>query len=805
MSPKEKTVSSKAPKVKKQVSPAARFLLTVTKILIIFFVALSFAIAGILGGAIYGYIKTAPVITEDQLQLKKFTSFVYDSKDTVIAELKGEENRVWADDKDIPKYLKDAFVAIEDERFYEHKGVDFKRLAGAAINLLVPGSHKYGASTITQQVIRNLTGEKTVSLQRKVQEQWSALQLEKKLEKWQILELYMNLIYMGGENTHGVQSAAKAYFDKDVSELTLAQCASLAGITNWPAKYTPTTSDGQKNNKERQEVILKKMLELGFISQSEYDQAVVEDLKFTQGDRADLKSISKQSYFVDKVISDVKKDLMTEYGMSEQIALKTIYNNGLQIYTTMDSDMQKEMDAVYKDDKFFPIVNKNLEHPQSGMVIVDPKTGQVKAMYGGYGEKKGNTLNRATQIQRQPGSSFKPLVVYGPALNERRITAATVFDDVPVHMLGNDKPRYPENYDKNYKGLVNIHDAIRDSINVVAAKVWMDLEQASPGKSLEYLKKVGINRDTERYVSIAMGGLNKGVSPLEMAAAYTPFVNKGLYSPPTTYTKVVDKDGKTLLEKKNKSTIVYEETSAFIMTNMLRDVCRIGTAYPYGLLQEGKMPTAGKTGTTSDNKDKWFVGFSPYYVAATWYGYDKPSTLQQSEYNQALKIWHEVMERVHKKITPAEFTVPEGLVRKDICIYSGKLLSDLCAKDPRGNAVRPGEYFIKGTEPTEVCDVHVQYNVCKDSKDIYGRNLLFGPNCPPESLLTSVFIQRKEPFKPISPDDKYPADMKYEAPEGEYCNVHGPGEALNFNSFSLPNQPGGDTTQTLPGNGTLGQ
>lgn len=771
MNPKPKAAVDNGNKKKKRRNPVLKFFLTVTKILIVFFVAATFAIAGIIGGAIYGYIKTAPPITDDQLMIKKYTSFIYDSKNNEIAQLKGEENRIWVDDKDIPKYLKDAFVAIEDERFYEHPGIDLKRIAGAVLNLGKNG----GASTITQQVIKNLTGDKQRSLQRKVQEQWRALQLEKKLAKWQILELYMNLIFMG-ENCYGVQSAAKTYFDKPVSELDLAESASLAGITNLPGKYDPLTTDGRKNNKTRQELILGKMKELQKITEVEYDQAMKENLVFVHGNQAELRNTSKQSYFVDQVISDIRKDLIAN-GYSAQIADKTIYNNGLKIYTTLDNDVQKEMDAVFKDEKYFPLVQKNAPHPQAAMVIVDPKNGQVKALYGGYGEKKADMiLNRATQIKRQPGSTFKPIAVYGPAIDQKLITAATIIDDVPVYMQGLDKPRYPENYDKTYRGLTNIHDAIRDSVNVVAAKVWKD--KLGPDLSLQYLKRVGINRDKEGYVSIAMGGLNQGVNTLDMAAAYVPFDNKGLYFEPSTYTRVEDKDGNVILQKKPKSNIVYDEASAYIMTNMMRDVVRLGTAYPYGMLQKGEMPTAGKTGTTGDNKDKWFLGFSPYYIGATWYGYDKPIELQKAEYNQALILWNAVMERVHKNLKPIEFIEPPGLVKKTICIYSGKAPTDLCEKDPRNSvigSIRYNELFIKGTEPKEgeVCDVHVKDKVCKDSKDIYGRNLLFGPYCPLPSQIEQIFVKRKEPFKPIKPDDPYPKDWMYELTEGEYCNIHG--------------------------------
>lgn len=799
MKPNERIASEKKPKAKKQLSPTAKFLLMVTKILIVFFVALFCAIAGIVGGAIFGYIKTAPVLTEEQLTPNKFTSFVYDSKGSVIAELKGDENRVWVDNDKIPQYLKDAYVSIEDERFYEHNGIDLKRIMGAVINLVKPGSSPYGASTITQQVIKNLTGEKQVTLQRKVQEQWRAIQLEKKLEKWQILELYMNLIYMGGQNTHGVQAASKAYFNKDVSDLTLAECASLAGVTNWPAKYTPTTTEGRKNNKVRQETILSKMLELGKISKKEYDQAIQEELKFVSGDKSELNNISKQSYFVDKVVTDVKRDLMAEHGMSEQMALKHIYNNGIKIYTTMDSAIQKEMDAVYKDDKFFPVVNKNIEHPQSAMVVIDAKTGQVRAMYGGYGEKKGNTLNRAVQIQRQPGSSFKPIAIYGPAIDQRVITSATVFDDVPAYLdAQNTEKSWPNNYDMGFLGLINIHDSIKKSINVVAAKVWKEM---GPDMPLQYLKKAGINRETERYPSIALGGLNVGVSPMEMAAAYVPFTNKGMYLKPATYTKVEDRDGNVILEKKAASSIVYDEATAFIMANMMKDVCTQGTAA--GILSNfaAKTPIAGKTGTTSDNKDKWFVGYSTSYVAATWYGYDKPTQLRSSEYNQALLIWREVMQRIHKDIKPVDFTEPAGLVKKTVCIYSGKVPSDLCAHDPRGNSIRT-EYFIKGTEPadSDVCDVHVSINVCNDSKDIFGRNLLAGPYCPSGSHIQKVAIKRPVPYKPVNPGDKYPADTVYEHPEGEFCNIHGPFGGV----WELPGSTDSGTgTESESGNGSV--
>jgi penicillin-binding protein 1A len=691
--------------------------------------------------------------------------------------------------------LKKAFIAIEDERFEKHRGVDVQGLISAVFNKLAhPGRPMRGASTITQQVVRNINGTFDRKLSRKIQEQWSAIQLERKLNKDEILELYMNVIFMG-HSYYGVQSSSKAYFGKDVGELDLAECAALAGITNNPGIYNAFTEKGRENIKGRQELILKKMLELGDIDENQYNQAISKKLKFSDPEENTIAS-KAQSYFVDKVVSDVVNDLVTERKMSKDMALTTLYNYGLKIYTTQDSEMQKAMDEVFTNDKYFPQVNsaakKEGEHAQAAMLIMDPYTGQVKAMYGGYGEKTAsNTYNRATKLERQPGSSIKPIAVYGPAIDTKCITPATVVDDVPVYLLGNDEKRYPENFEHTYSGLTTIRNAIKRSVNVVAAKVWMQI----PDDSLKYLKKVGIDRDDERYVSLAMGGLKKGVSPLQMTAAYVPFVNKGIYREPVTYTKVYDSAGNLLLEKKSKDSIVYDETSAFLMQDMMQEVVKGGTATRCKI-QGGNMPTAGKTGTTSDNIDKWFVGYTPYYVSATWYGYDnktKPIKLTSSEGSQAQIIWQAVMEKVHKNLKPTEFPQPSGLVKKKICIYSGKVATELCARDPRGNAVRE-EYFIKGTEPkdSDLCDVHVLAKVCTSSKDMWKRNLLAGQYCPPNTVVEKVFIQRSTPFVPVKPGDPYPLDWAYELPAGEYCNVHG------APSYPSTITPGTVTPNTVP-------
>lgn len=787
-----------AKKVKK-VSSVRKFIFTVVKCLVIFFVALGCALAGIAGGAVYGYIKTATPVTDEQLTAMTLNkpTILYDIKGNVIQKLTGKDNKdsEHISDKEAPKFLKNAIIAIEDERFETHPGIDIRRIFSAGLGFLTnSGTPTHGGSTITQQVVKNITGNDKLSLQRKVQEWYSAILLERKLEKWQILEIYMNISYWG-HSCYGVQSASKKYFGKPVQELTLAQCALLAGITNSPGRFDPFTEKGRENAKARQEIILSQMLKFNMIDKTQYDTALVEDLKYASQEQS-KKYTSVQSYFVDQVIIDVRSQLREEKNYSLTAANMAIYGGGLEIHTTMDPAIQASMDQVFTDDEYFPLVNetakRQLEHPQAAMVIIDPQNGQVKALYGGYGKKEAsNTLNRASSslMKRQPGSSIKPLVVYAPAIDLKLITPATIIDDVPVYMMtgtGKDVDKeYPSNFDNGHDGLTSVRNGLKNSVNVVAAKIWRDI--LGPDNSVNYLKKVGIDREKEKYLSLVMGGLETGVNPLQMAAAYVPFVHKGMYYEPTTFTLVEDSTGKTLIDKKPVYQTAYSEQTAFLMQDMMKGVTtgreqtypHSGTAATYVNEKTVGMPVAGKTGTTSSNIDKWFVGYTPYYTAAVWYGYDnngtQPIKLREDEYNQAMKIWAAVMKKVHAGLPQKDFAAPPaGIVKKNICIYSGKIATDLCAHDPRGNATRV-EYFIKGTEPRDddLCTVHTQALVCTESKDIYGRNLLAGPNCPPDKVVSKVFIQRIPPYVPVKPGESPPKDVVYELPAGEYCNIHG--------------------------------
>lgn len=809
---------------RKKPSFVRKLIVTFITFLFIFIVAIGFALGGIATGAMYAYIKTAEPITDDQLSAKTSgkTTVIYDAKGNVIQKLTGKDNMdsEYVSDKEVPKYLKDAIIAIEDERFDSHIGIDIQGIFNAGLGFLKSivssdSTQVRGGSTITQQVVKNITDNRKRSLQRKVQEWYAAVLLERKLEKWQILELYMNLSYWGN-SCNGVQSASKKYFGKPVQELSLAQCALLAGITNNPATYNPFTETGRVRAKKRQEIILRLMLEQGKIDQSQYNEAVGADLGYIPKSQSQ-KVTSVQSYFIDQVIVDVRDALKKEKNISATAANYMIYGGGLEIYTTFDAKIQAAMDSVFMDDEYFPLINemakRQMEHPQAAMAILDVQNGQVKALRGGYGVKEAsNTLNRASSslMRRQPGSSIKPIAVYAPAIDLKLITPAVIIDDIPAYMLTTekeaDKP-YPSNYDNTHEGLTSVRNALKNSVNVIAAKIWRDT--LGPDNSLNYMKNVGIDRENERYLSLVMGGLEVGVNPLQMAAAYIPFAHKGMYYEPTTFTLVNDSDGRQLINRKAPDfTLACSEQTAFIMADLMKEVTKGRTSpYPHsgtaaGNVSEEKvgMPVAGKTGTTNSNIDKWFVGYTPYYAAATWYGYDNNGsesiTLRKNEYNQAQKIWTAVMKKVHDGLPQKDFEMPAGIVQKKICIYSGKIATELCEHDQRGNATRM-EYFIKGTEPRDddVCTVHVEAQVCTDSQDTLKRNLLAGPYCPADRVQTKVFIERKVPYVPVKPDEKAPLDLVYELPAGEYCTVHGaPADVTEYApdmfDFSIPPTPG---------------
>lgn len=635
-------------------------------------------VTGLLIAIFSGLIDTTSSLNLDEYNLD-LSSYVYcvdpDTGEFVEYErLYAEENRVWADLDEIPDHVQKAAVAIEDERYYSHSGVDFKSTFKAAFNYIFKNSTSRGGSTITQQLIKNLTGDSDKKVGRKVQEMIRAIQLEKKLSKDEILELYLNSFYLG-QGCNGIKSASMFYFDKDVSELSVAEGACLVGITQYPTLYDPLINPDK--NKEKQELVLAKMLEHEYISKEEYNDAVSEKLEFVG--KANSAATSRQSYFVDEIIREVIRDLQEEYDYTEAVATKMLYSGGLKIYSTIDPDVQKVVDEVFSNPENLKAGSKGV--PQASMTIIDPYTGEIKALMGGFGEKEGSlTLNRATGTLRQPGSTIKPIAVYGPAFENGLVKPDTVYEDKPI-TIGDWSPK---NYYKGFKGKVSVKYAIDQSINTVPIQI---LQKLGINASYDFLtQRLGVTSlvSSDRNLSsLALGGLTEGISNMELTAAYSAFANDGVYNTPITYTKVEDNNGKVLLEKKSKSNVAMKTSTARLMNGLLKSVCDVGTGTPARF--SSSYTIAGKTGTTDDDKDRWFVGYTPYYCAAVWVGYDTPSSLSFYSSNPTIPLWRKVMSEVHsvKKLPSKSFKytpvyVDEEAIRaeNEVEILDNKVCAD---------------------------------------------------------------------------------------------------------------------------------
>ena len=569
-----------------------------------------------------------------------------------LASLHGTENRVWVDYENIPQYMEKAAVAIEDKRFYDHKGVDWYRTVAAFGNMFLSMKNDFGGSTVTQQLIKNLTKENDITVQRKILEIFRALKFERMYTKEEIMEWYLNVIFLG-ENCNGVGTAAKTYFDKDVWELDLAECASIIGITNNPSKYDPYIS--RKNNKERQELILKEMYNQGYIDYQQYQDAVAKELVFKRGENEEYTE-TINSYYVDTVISDVKSDLMEEKGINEETAEKLIYNGGLQIYACIDMKAQNIVDNIYKDAANFPTVKSpSGQSLQSAVVLLDPYTGEIKALSGGIGEKTANLIfNRAVDAHRPPGSSIKPIATYGPAVDQGLISPSTLVDDNADIKL-NGTNWYPRNAGGGNAGVVTIQQALTNSLNTVSAQI---LDKLTPSVSYDYLsKRLGVTSlvDSDRdYAPLALGQLTNGITVREMAQAYDSFVNDGVFTYARTYTRITDSEGNTVLDNSAETIVAFKANTAWTMDYMLNIAATYGTGSESYI---GNMPHAGKTGSSSDYCDRWFVGFTPYYVAAVWTGYDTPARMYVSG-NPAAQIWKKIMYPLHEGLPYKNFKTP---------------------------------------------------------------------------------------------------------------------------------------------------
>lgn len=770
-------------------------------------------------GAVKGILASAPDISAVDVIPTGFSTTVLASDGSEIATLVAEgSNRRSVTLDEIPKDLQHAVVAIEDERFYEHNGIDLKGIARALVADLKSMDFTQGASTITQQLVKNnVLSEQWESentgdiskiekmerqVQRKIQEMYIAVELEKKVDdKDWILENYLNSINLGN-NTLGVQAAAERYFGKDVSDLTLSECAVIAGITKNPSRYNPILYP--KQNAKRRKMVLDAMKKQGYITQKQYDEAMADDVYDRISEHNSGFETSMNSYFVDSVIDDVFNDLVKVKGYSESDAYKAIYQGGLTIKSTQNLDIQKICDEevanagnyevgtkysfilsfqVKKADgsfktytnqtmlSYYKAKNKNQDYsinysseeacrdaiakyekdvlekgdklvdnseyifitaqPQVAMTIMDQSTGEVQAIVGGRGDKAGNrTWNRATKTTRQPGSTFKIIACYAPALDAGGMTLASVEDDAPF-TVGS---KTYNNYDHTYKGFTNLRTAITRSMNIVTVKTLQDI---GVDLGYQYAEDFGFTTldENDKNLGISLGGLTKGVTNLELTSAYAAIANQGEYIAPSFYTQVLDHDGNVILDNtktKERHRVVKEET-AWLLTDAMKDVMTAGTGtrayFGSGMVQ------AGKSGTTTSNRDALFAGFTPYYTCVVWGGYDDNSKQMGGAGTSYPKnLWRSVMKRVHENLESKDFEKPKGITQATVCSKSGLLPKDgVCENDPRGS-LKYTEYFASGTTPKEECNHHEVLSICKVSGKIAG------PYCPKEDIQTKVFI-----------------------------------------------------------------
>ena len=710
-------------------------------------------------GLVYGFVQSvingAGALAKEDFEISEFTTTIYDKNGAIYTQLYSNENRTYVALDEISPYLKEAFISIEDERFESHFGIDVKRTGAAVVKWITTGNSNFGGSTITQQLIKKVTDDDDRSWQRKAREIVRAVQLEQWLSKDQIIELYMNIIYLG-EGAYGVEKAAYTYFNKSANDLTIAECALIAGLAQAPEGKNPYNYP--ESAKARQELVLAKMFELNKITKEQYDEALAQELVYEKGS---LELASSNNYFVDAVIDQLIKDFQEEKGVTEVMAQKMVYSNGLKIYTTIDPKIQSALEEVYKDESYFKLKDGKYDpEVQSAMVIIDYKKGNVVGLIGGAGEKTTlRGLNRATMMTRAPGSTIKPLAVYAPGIDMGIFTPATTYDDVPLEYKTATSVWTPSNSYSKYRGLTSVRKGVEISSNIVAAKAFLDVGAES---SYSYLEKFGITtltRSDKVPGALALGGLTRGMTPLQHAAAYGALANAGIYVEPKLYTKVIDMNNEIILE--NISTIdeVVKESTAYIITNMLQDVVN-GSEATGSSARLSNMNVAGKTGTSNESKDRWFAGYTPYYVASTWVGYDKQKTVNMSG-NPAAKIWKAVMQKVHEGLPNKEFVKPSNIITAEVCADSGMLATEACKNDRRGSRVK-NEIFVRGTVPTEECTIHKYVDVCPDTFK------LANPTClSTVGTIKIVCLDRNYEKEP----SKLPKDYEYETPS-TYCEFH---------------------------------
>lgn len=709
------------------------------------FLGLALFVVGL--GYVFAIIKSTPPLDINSVLLLNQPTLIYDRDGALMDNWHTDEERFVIGSDEIPDNLKNAFVSIEDQRFYSHSGIDVKRIAGAfvtdVVKILKGKSGMHGGSTLTQQLLKNtILSDEDFIIERKIKEIYLALKLEKELSKDQILTQYLNTIPLGG-TVYGVESASMLYFGKPAIDLSLIECAYLAGITQAPTTYSAYNIKNQDDPSvylNRTKTVLGKMFELGKISEEEYNQAIID-----VDNNGLVFKPSKKNYnlnyewFVNPAVAEVKKDLQDKYKYTDEELSKLMMNGGLKIYTTMDRGLQDHTQSVLDNldsrkvgGNGAVLENTNTPALQASATVTDYKTGEVLALVGGRGEQGANSRNRAYSDLRSLGSSIKPLTVYGPAINEKIVTAGSSVDDAPVTTLGSWSP---ENVTKTFDGNISIRDAITYSKNTAAA---LTANSLGINTAISYGEKLGLifNDKSKSLPSIALGQFDNangsdGGNTYISASAFGTFGNNGVYVEPKLYSKVVDASGKTLLENETITKTVFSSQTAYIMYDLLKGPVKY---YGAGDAQFGSMPVAGKTGTSSDAKDFWFSGLTPYLSGSVWVGYDMQNEMSGTS-SVAAELWGDIMSKAHEGKEVTEITMPDGIVKASVCKDSGKTPTALCSADPRGNRVS-SEYFIAGTEPTSLCESHVMAKINTSN------NKLATDKTPKGLIAEKVFVKK---------------------------------------------------------------
>lgn len=663
---------------------------------------------------VFNALEDAPIVDLSNVEVNlNNTSYIYvtdpDTREqTVVKELYSGQNREWVSYSEIPQTLIDVTVAAEDKRFREHHGVDWLRTIRSTLGYFGGSSRIQGGSTITQQVIKNLTGNDEVTPERKVQEIFTALKLEKNYSKEQILETYLNVAFFSNQ-CYGIQSASKLYFNKDISELNVAEAATLIAITNAPTRYNPLRENpnedygwgtGMEENKERRDYILGEMLDAGMLTQSEYEEWINYEVQLAP--REEVQSTSDgltalTDWHTDQVIEDVITDLQEEYNYTRAYATNMVYSGGYRIYSTMDPDIQQSLEDSYANPDTFPALN-NSEYPETAAIVIAPD-GSVKGMIGGNEKTSNRLFNRATQSQRHPGSTMKPISAYLNAFERDLITWSTTFVDEPLTLTENGETfEWPVNYTNSYTHEpMTVQYAVQQSINTVPAQIVNIL---TPQVCYDTLKnKFQISTlqeaDATSLSAMALGGMTTGMTLEELVGCYQIFVTGGMYVKPYTYTHVTDMEGNVILEKDTTQVRVISEETATVLNRLLQTVVSRGTGAQANIQNQTGIVTAGKTGSSTgvkyvngvqvdiDNPDLWFIGFTPYYIGGVWMGYDIQEEIYYSTYPTPI-LWKNLMLPIHEGLEAADFTYSENVQALQYCTESGDLATENCPSTATG-------------------------------------------------------------------------------------------------------------------------